>query len=78
MYADGNHKPEMALALTDFEALCGFAPLGELQHALCTVPELAHCLGDGLKEQVLALSEPDKKVGRGEDEQCAHCATRPA
>lgn len=24
MYKDANHKPEMALALTEFEALCGF------------------------------------------------------
>jgi mannose-6-phosphate isomerase len=24
IYKDGNHKPEMALALTPFEALCGF------------------------------------------------------
>lgn len=23
-YKDDNHKPEMALALTEFEALCGF------------------------------------------------------
>jgi mannose-6-phosphate isomerase len=27
MYKDGNHKPEMALAMTNFEALCGFIPL---------------------------------------------------
>lgn len=24
VYKDENHKPEMALALTEFEALCGF------------------------------------------------------
>lgn len=24
-YKDDNHKPEMVLAITDFEALCGFA-----------------------------------------------------
>lgn len=24
VYRDDNHKPEMALALTEFEALCGF------------------------------------------------------
>lgn len=27
VYKDGNHKPEMALAMTDFEALCGFITL---------------------------------------------------
>lgn len=24
LYKDDNHKPEMALAITEFEALCGF------------------------------------------------------
>ncbi|MDQ0732418.1 mannose-6-phosphate isomerase, class I [Arthrobacter sp. B1I2] len=28
-YKDPNHKPEMILALTDFEALCGFRPATE-------------------------------------------------
>ena len=28
-YKDGNHKPEMILALTPFEALCGFRPCAE-------------------------------------------------
>lgn len=27
VYKDGNHKPEMALALTEFGALCGFISL---------------------------------------------------
>jgi mannose-6-phosphate isomerase len=27
VYKDGNHKPEMALAITEFEALCGFISL---------------------------------------------------
>lgn len=27
LYKDDNHKPEMALAYTQFEALCGFIPL---------------------------------------------------
>lgn len=27
VYKDDNHKPEMALAVTDFEALCGFISL---------------------------------------------------
>ena len=31
LYPDPNHKPEMALALSDFEALCGFLPLEQLQ-----------------------------------------------
>lgn len=32
-YPDDNHKPEMAIALTPFELLCGFRPASEiLQH----------------------------------------------
>jgi len=30
MYVDGNHKPELAIALTSFEALCGFRPKQEI------------------------------------------------
>jgi mannose-6-phosphate isomerase len=29
-FTDPNHKPEIALALGDFEAFCGFKPLGEI------------------------------------------------
>lgn len=31
LYKDANHKPEMALAVTHFEALCGFISL-EVRH----------------------------------------------
>lgn len=27
LYRDNNHKPEIALAVTPFQALCGFVPL---------------------------------------------------
>lgn len=30
-YKDANHKPEMALALTDFEGLCSFMPFDQIQ-----------------------------------------------
>ena len=47
VYKDDNHKPEMALALTEFEGLCGFRPLKEIQHNLkVKCPELSsliHC-----------------------------------
>lgn len=29
-YPDKNHKPEMAIALTRFEGLCGFRPVEEI------------------------------------------------
>lgn len=37
MYKDPNHKPELAIALTPFEALCGFRPLSEIQGYLKSV-----------------------------------------
>lgn len=33
LYKDENHKPEMALALTEFEALCGLISL-KVKHCL--------------------------------------------
>ena len=45
VYKDNNHKPEMALAITDFEALCGFVPIHELSEALLTIPELTAVVG---------------------------------
>ncbi|KAH7915200.1 mannose-6-phosphate isomerase [Hygrophoropsis aurantiaca] len=40
VYTDPNHKPEMALALTPFKALCGFRPLPQIKTYLQSVPEL--------------------------------------
>ena len=34
MYKDPNHKPELAIALTPFEALCGFRPIAQIQEYL--------------------------------------------
>lgn len=39
-YPDDNHKPEMAIALTPFEGLCGFRPLAEIVHFLGAVEPL--------------------------------------
>jgi mannose-6-phosphate isomerase len=44
-YKDDNHKPEMALALEDFEALCGFVSPQELAAALDATPELGALVG---------------------------------
>ncbi|KAL1740042.1 RmlC-like cupin domain-containing protein, partial [Schizophyllum fasciatum] len=41
IYKDPNHKPEMALALTPFKAMCGFLPLTKITHHLLTTPEFA-------------------------------------
>ncbi|KAL4265911.1 Mannose-6-phosphate isomerase [Pleurotus pulmonarius] len=41
IYKDPNHKPEMALALTPFLALCGFMPLSDIATNIASTPEVA-------------------------------------
>jgi mannose-6-phosphate isomerase len=38
-YKDANHKPEMIVALTDFEALCGFRPKTQVHNLLLDMVE---------------------------------------
>lgn len=46
VYKDANHKPEIAIALSeDFQALCGFRRVSELLALLPHVPELAELVG---------------------------------
>ena len=45
IYKDPNHKPEMAIALTPFEAMCGFRPISEIQSYLHSYPELGVLVG---------------------------------
>ncbi|PNH02792.1 Mannose-6-phosphate isomerase [Tetrabaena socialis] len=71
LYADPNHKPELALALSDFEALCGFVTTPVLQERLRLVPELAVLVGQEAAAAVLAL-------GEGEDEAKAKQVLRAA
>src|SRR5687767_1525317 len=68
-FKDPFHKPELLLALTEFEALCGFRPVEESLHCLAKlqVPELKPTIAalarGGLRAvipQLLALS--DKRV----------------
>ncbi|KAL8677828.1 MAG: hypothetical protein Q9186_005773 [Xanthomendoza sp. 1 TL-2023] len=50
-YPDDNHKPEMTIAVTPFDGLCGFRPLKEISHFLATVPSLRNLIGeDAAKE----------------------------
>ncbi|KAK0653098.1 mannose-6-phosphate isomerase [Cercophora newfieldiana] len=50
-YPDDNHKPEMAIAITPFEGLCGFRPLGEIAHFLEAVPALRQLVGDDIASE---------------------------
>ncbi|KAI7905135.1 phosphomannose isomerase type I [Cokeromyces recurvatus] len=54
-YKDPNHKPEMAVALTPFEALCGFRPLNEIAKHMEIYPELSELLGQDISEEFLTV-----------------------
>lgn len=45
-YPDDNHKPEMTIAITPFDGLCGFRPLNEISHFLQHVPTLRQLVGE--------------------------------
>lgn len=45
-YPDDNHKPEMTIAITPFDGLCGFRPLNEIAHFLQHVPSLRQLVGE--------------------------------
>ncbi len=47
-YPDGNHKPEVAIALDSLTALVGFKPFAGILQALAAVPELADLAGPEL------------------------------
>ena len=54
VYKDPNHKPEMAIALSEkVRAMCGFRTMPEIQSHLEQYPEFAIVLGEGLTNQVL-------------------------
>ncbi|EER36519.1 phosphomannose isomerase [Histoplasma capsulatum var. duboisii H88] len=44
-YPDDNHKPEMTIAITPFEGLCGFRPLAEIVHFLRVLEPLRELVG---------------------------------
>lgn len=52
LYKDPNHKPEMAIALGDFEALCGFKGEGEIRRSVEEVDVLKEIVGtwSGLRD----------------------------
>jgi mannose-6-phosphate isomerase class I len=46
-YPDANHKPEMAIALTKFEALNGFRSINQIKKHVVEYPELRTVIGPG-------------------------------
>lgn len=59
-YPDDNHKPEMAIALTKFEGLCGFRPPTEIAHFLQNVHALRTFVGDEAADSFINTVESHK------------------
>ncbi|EEE52368.1 hypothetical protein OsJ_34433 [Oryza sativa Japonica Group] len=62
-YRDDNHKPEMAVAVTDFRALCGFVSVQELKDVLRTVPEVRELVGKEEAVKLMGAKEHDGGIG---------------
>ena len=45
-YPDDNHKPEMTIAITPFDGLCGFRPLIDIVHFLQNVTPFRRLVGE--------------------------------
>lgn len=56
IYKDANHKPEMALAISPFEALCGFVSPQEVKQVVEEVPELHLVLGESVAKALMSVS----------------------
>ncbi|XP_045200418.2 mannose-6-phosphate isomerase-like [Mercenaria mercenaria] len=59
-YKDPNHKPEMAIALTDFTGLCGFRPIAEIAQFIKEIPELKAVIGQENGNKLVSASQSDK------------------
>lgn len=50
-YKDDNHKPEMTIAITPFEGMCGFRPLKEIAYFFKAVKPLRSLIGEDMAAQ---------------------------
>ncbi|KAL5005524.1 hypothetical protein ScPMuIL_018980 [Solemya velum] len=56
LYKDPNHKPEMAIALTPFKALCGFRPIQEVSDFIKDIGELRTVIGSPASMKLITAS----------------------
>ncbi|KAF7883750.1 uncharacterized protein EAF02_005670 [Botrytis sinoallii] len=67
-YPDDNHKPEMTIAITPFDGLCGFRPLAEISHFLSTIPSLKKLVGESEAEDYQSAVKGQETSDKSEDE----------
>ncbi|KAJ2806941.1 Mannose-6-phosphate isomerase [Coemansia furcata] len=66
VYKDGNHKPEMSIALTDFVAMSGFRPLDEIAAFIGEYPEFAALVKESAEAFVSAAKQGDDAEKRAQ------------
>ncbi|KAH6625145.1 mannose-6-phosphate isomerase [Boeremia exigua] len=66
-YPDDNHKPEMTIAVTPFDGLCGFRPLAEIAHFLQTIPSLRRLVGEEEAKNFEETIKGKETSDKGED-----------
>ncbi|CCF60474.1 hypothetical protein KAFR_0K01190 [Kazachstania africana CBS 2517] len=66
-YPDDNHKPEMAIAVTDFEGFCGFKPLAEIADELQRIPEFRDVVGDDVAAHFISNIKIDAVTDSKDD-----------
>jgi mannose-6-phosphate isomerase len=57
IYKDPNHKPEMAIALTEFQGLCGFRPLQEIKKNCEHNSQLRQIIGEDAINDIVAANK---------------------
>lgn len=54
-YPDSNHKPELAIALTEFDVLCDFRPMLEIINFAKNVKPFRRIIGEKLSNELIGL-----------------------
>ncbi|KAF2269824.1 mannose-6-phosphate isomeras-like protein [Lojkania enalia] len=67
-YPDDNHKPEMTIAVTPFDGLCGFRPLAEISHFLRNIPSLRKLVGGEEAENFESTVKGQETSDKEEDQ----------
>ncbi len=61
-YPDDNHKPEMAIALTEFECLCAFRPYDEIKKFIEKYEQLQILCGKNICEEFLNANPSNQQL----------------
>jgi len=61
-YPDDNHKPEIAIALSELVALVGFKTFDQLIFTLESYPEIADFIGSGILQEMIKAKNLSEKI----------------